>query len=388
MRKIIAALAVIIGIASPIATMSVEAQASTINDSAKQNRYGGVSYLYQILQQEGIPYNNFYAENPLNYRNGKPEGVVIHETATPGATAHAEAIYFNREWKNTYTYVHAFVDKLGVIQMMTPDYGVWGAGPMANNRFVQVELCQDNNLADFAKSINNDAIYVAQILRRYNLTPDNAVHDGKGTVWSHHAVSQFLGGTDHTDPDGYFAKWGYSMDDFFDLITYYYNQQLPSSTDNSDNNDNPTVTKPVLPAKPTAPVTKPVTKPIANTLPKPQGTKILMHNARVYDENGLATEAPTKKAGTELTIYGEKTIKQREYIQIGLHQYIVANNINGKMQRLSHNAFIYDKNGVRIGNSKLYGSNYVRTYGGRVKIKGHKYYIINQGQYVKDGNFK
>lgn len=378
MRKIIAALALAVGITVPavtaVAAEPEAVQASSINEMAKQNSYGGLTYLNQMLQQEGIPFNDFQAQNKINYRYGKPEGVVIHETATPGASAHNEAIYFNREWMNIYSYVHAFVDKTGVIQMTSPDYGVWGAGPVANNRFFQVELCEENNLADFAKSVNNDAIYVAQIMRNYNIVPDNAVHDGKGTVWSHHAVSQFLGGTDHSDPDGYFAKWGYSMDDFYDLIKYYYDNDSTGSL-----NPAPTAPQPAKP-KPTAPA--------ASTLPNPVGTKLLMHNALIYDENGAKTEQPTKKAGIKLTIYGTKVIKGRKFLQVGANQFVVASNVEGSLRLLKHNAYIYDQNGWRIGTGKLWRGNYVRTYGGRVKINGRKYYIIDSGQYAKVGNFK
>ena len=382
MRKIVAAMAVATGMAVPLAAVatvndSAVVQASSINDMAKQNSYGGITYLDQMLQQQGIKYNDFYASNPLNYRYGKPEGVVVHETATPGASAYNEAIYFNREWMNIYSYVHAFVDKTGVIQMTSPDHGVWGAGPVANSRFFQVELCEDNNLADFAKSINNDAIYIAQIMRQYNLAPVNAVHTGKGTVWSHAAVSKFLGGTDHGDPDGYFAKWGYSMDDFFDLIKYYYDN---GSTGSTTPTPTPTPSKPVTPAKPSTP--KPTQQP------KPIDTKLLMHNALVYDGNGEKTKQPTKKAGTKLSVYGTKTIKGKKYFQIGTDQYVVATNIEGRLQLLTHNAYIYDGNGERVGTGKFKRGSYVRTYGGRVKIDGRKYYIIDEDQYIKVGNFK
>ncbi|BDR61067.1 SLAP domain-containing protein [Lactobacillus xylocopicola] len=390
MKKIIAAMALATGLIVPVQTASaaVEVHASTINDTAKQNSFSGVTDLEQMLKQEGIQYNSFTAKNKINYRYGKPEGVVIHETATPGASAHSEAIYFNREWMNIYSYVHAFVDHTGVIQMTTPDYGVWGAGPNANNRFVQVELCQENNQADFAKSINNDAIYVAQIMHKYNLVPDNAVHDGKGTVWSHHAVSNFLGGTDHTDPDGYFAKWGYSMDEFYDLIKYYYDQQGSSgSTDGDSANKQPEKpTKPAAPSKPSVPANKPTT-PSKPALPTPITTRTLMHNAKVYDASGTAADLPTKKAGSSLTIYGNKTIKGKKYMQIGVDQYVVASNVEGKLQSLNHNAFVYDRKGWRVNTPKLYRGNYLRTYGGRVKIKGRRYYQINVNQFVKVGNF-
>ncbi|WEV41229.1 SLAP domain-containing protein [Lactobacillus sp. ESL0681] len=375
MKKLIAALALAASIAAPATVHQVDqvAAASSINEQAKQNSYSGVTYLYQMLEQEGIVYNCFYANGPLQYRNGKPEGVVIHETATPGASAHDEAIYFNREWMNMYSYVHAFVDKGQIIQMMTPNYGVWGAGANANNRFFQVELCEESNQADFAKGVNNDAIYVAKMLHRFNLEPDNAVHDGKGTIWSHHAVSNFLGGTDHTDPDGYFAKFGYSMDQFYDLIKYYYDLQTTPATDPATD----TTTTSEKPEKPTEPV-----------LPAPIATKTLMHDAIIYDADGLATDAAMKKPGNKLTIYGDKTINNKKYLQIGSNQYVVASNVEGRMRKLTHNAYLYNNSGSRIGYSKLYSGNSVRTYGGKVKIGNRKYYPIDVNEYVKAGNFK
>ena len=182
--SILSTIAIIAAIFTGINITNRTASAA-MNDLAKQNKYVGVTYLYKMLAVNNIKYNKFYTENKIVYRNhGEPEGIVIHETADPGATAANEAIYFNREWNKMYAYVHAFVDHKQVIQMMTPNYGVWGAGPMANDRFVQVELCEENNRNDFAKSINNDAIWSAQILHRYHLKPTNATDNGKGTVRS------------------------------------------------------------------------------------------------------------------------------------------------------------------------------------------------------------
>ena len=46
-----------------------------------------------------------------------------------------------------------------------------------------------------------------------------------GIIWSHHQVTQYLGNTTHTDPDGYFAKYGYSMQQFYQLICWHYDNQ-------------------------------------------------------------------------------------------------------------------------------------------------------------------
>lgn len=357
-----------VGLAVSGLSVSMKAQAADINSTAKQYSYGGTTYLYKMLKTEGIKYNKFYSgDNLIKYKNnGKPDGIVIHETATPGATAHDEAIYFNREWMNMYAYVHAFVDHKGTIQMMTPNYGAWGAGPMANNRFVQVELCEETSRNNFAKSVNNDAIYAAKILHRYNLTPTNATHNGKGTVWSHLAVSKFLGGTDHGDPDGYFANWGYSMDQFFDLIKYYYDLQAGNST-----------------AKKTAAATTTST-PVTQA---PASAKTLMHDAYVYTEKGKRTKE-LKKAGVAVTVSGEKEINGKKYLQIGKDDYIVASNVEGTDRQLTANAYIYDTAGVRVGDAKLLKGNSVKTYGSKVTIQGIKYYQISATQFVKAGNFK
>lgn len=343
------------------------ANAESINSLAKKNSYVGVSYLYKILAAQDITYNKFYTQNKIIYRDhGKPEGIVVHETADPGATAYDEAIYFNREWMNMYAYVHAFIDKGTVIQMMTPDYGVWGAGPMANDRFVQVELCEEDNKEDFVKSVNNDAIWCANILHRYNLKPSNATKTGQGTIWSHAAVSKFLGGTDHGDPDGYFAKWGYSMDQFYDLIKYYYNKgsknKVNSPKTDADNN-------------------------IVNLPDTKKGKTTLMHDAYVYNEKGKRSKI-LKRAGTAVDISGVKMIKKTKYYQIGKNQYLVAANIDGMLRNVTKNSYIYDTVGVKTGSSKLLKNSKVKTYGSSVTIAGEKYYAIGATQFVKANNFK
>jgi len=55
---------------------------------------------------------------------------------------------------------------------------------------------------------------------------------------SHNDVSKKWGETTHTDPVGYFANWGYSMDQFYDLVGKYYNQLKGSSTNGGNENNN------------------------------------------------------------------------------------------------------------------------------------------------------
>ena len=383
-KKLITTIAIGVGLVAPIFNVNHArvVEAASINSIAKQNSYVGETFLYQMLQTQNIKYNKFYAKgNKIKYRQGTPEGIVIHETATPGASAYNEAIYFNREWMNMYSYVHAFVDSKQVIQMMTPNYGVWGAGAIANNRFIQIELCRENTRNKFAKSVNNDAIYAAKLLHRYDITPVNASNTGKGTIWSHHAVSRFLGGTNHTDPDGYFQKWGYSMNDFFSLLKYYYDMQAAETSNTTVPDNNVGTSDPVVSDSNTDSDPDPVSQ-------APTGNKTLMHDAYTYDAQGNRTTAALKTAGTVVTVAQEQVINGKKYLQIGENEYVVASNIVGTKRVLTHNAYVYDTTGIRSDNSKLLRGTSIRTYGGRINIGGKMYYPIDTNRFVKAVNFK
>ncbi|WP_185599434.1 GW domain-containing glycosaminoglycan-binding protein [Listeria booriae] len=193
--------------------LNAKAAYPNVNNYIKSNNFKTSALSSQIQTQ----FTKF------NYRNGygKPEGVVLHETANPNSTIQNEIDYMSRNWENAF--VHSFVDKGNIIQIHPTDYGVWGAGRFANARFVQYELVEHSTFDEFARSINNYAYYTAYILDKYKLPIDSAETDGVGTVWTHNAVSKYLGGTTHTDPIGYFNKWGYSYNEFLTLVTEKYN---------------------------------------------------------------------------------------------------------------------------------------------------------------------
>ena len=183
-----------------------------------------------------IKYNNFKAAPIVEdfsshipkygYRNGvgKPEGIVAHETANNTSTIWGEVQYMKNNYQNAF--VHAFVDDNNIIETAPTDYLAWGAGPVANERFIHVELVRVQGKDRFARAINNYADYIATNLLYYNLPVDSAEYDGNGTLWSHKAVSNFLGGTDHSDPYGWFQMNGYSMDELAQLVTEKYNAKL------------------------------------------------------------------------------------------------------------------------------------------------------------------
>lgn len=161
---------------------------------------------------------------PYSTPNAKPNGVVFHQTANPHTySARSEANYEinGGHWQNAF--VHTFIDANTILNIHDIEKGCWGAGPMANHRFVQFELVTARNSTEFAKSINNSAWYVAYLAHHFNWTLSLASeHAGVGTLWTHYDVSHYLGGTDHVDPIGYLSAHGYNTTQFLDLAKAYY----------------------------------------------------------------------------------------------------------------------------------------------------------------------
>ncbi|PTI43529.1 autolysin [Staphylococcus xylosus] len=183
---------------------------SSINNYIRKNNFKAPNY-----EQDIASYLPKY-----DYRYGKPEGIVMHDTANDNSTITGEINYMKNNYKNAF--VHAYVDGNRIIETANTDYLAWGGGAAANQRFIHVELVHTHDYDSFARSINNYADYAATNLQYYGLVPDSAEYDGSGTVWTHKAVSNYLGGTDHTDPHGYLAAHNYSYDELYDLIYEKY----------------------------------------------------------------------------------------------------------------------------------------------------------------------
>ena len=205
----------------------------------------GLNSINNYILNHGIGHANItFVDNgqyiPLNLTDdysgtsdGKPNMVVVHETANSDVkdTIWSEINYE----KNHYTdaFVHAFVDDNNIIQISNTDHEAWGAGYPANGRAVQFEQIEVHSATAFARELANAAYYTAYIMNKYGFAPSLAQSDGSGTLWSHHNVSQYLGGTNHTDPDGYWSTnartyfgTSYSMSDFYELVSLYYGQLI------------------------------------------------------------------------------------------------------------------------------------------------------------------
>ena len=185
---------------------------SPINDYIRKKNYKAP----QIEED----YTSYFPK--YGYRNGvgRPEGIVVHDTANDNSTIDGEIAYMKRNYNNAF--VHAFVDGNRIVETAPTDYLSWGAGYYGNQRFINVEIVHTHDYDSFARSMNNYADYAATQLQYYGLKPDSAENDGKGTVWTHYAISRYLGGTDHADPHQYFKNHNYSYAELYDLINEKY----------------------------------------------------------------------------------------------------------------------------------------------------------------------
>ncbi|MEE1108207.1 MAG: glucosaminidase domain-containing protein [Macrococcus canis] len=279
---------------SKVRTLTAKSPANmSVNEYIKYNNYQVPQYETRYF--EGAP--------QIAYRNGvaKPEGIVAHETANPNSTIEGEISYMSRNINNAF--VHAFVDDNNIIETANTDYLSWGAGGVSNPRNINVELVRVYGKDRFSKSVNNLADYLATNLMYYNLPVDNAHNDGQGTVWSHQAVSNYLGGTDHTDPVGWFAENNYTFDEFYSLVQEKYNYKLNGTK------PTPPVTVQPTPPKPAETVKGTVTTSSAQMMARVNST-----TAKVYSSVDSATGVNAgQKAGNTYYVNKKATLNGNTY---------------------------------------------------------------------------
>ncbi|WP_259395116.1 peptidoglycan recognition protein family protein, partial [Limosilactobacillus albertensis] len=162
-------------------------------------------------------------------KDGKPNMVVVHETANPNDSMGGEINYEKANYNGAF--VHAFVDGNQIVEIAPTDHEAWGAAYPANGRAVQFEQVEVYGANNFAHELVNAAYYTAYKMNEYGMFPSLAQSDGTGSLWSHHDVTRYIanGKTNHTDPDGYWTNrasryfgTSYTMNDFFELVKYEY----------------------------------------------------------------------------------------------------------------------------------------------------------------------
>lgn len=135
-----------------------------------------------------------------------PSYFCVHSTANPGATAANHASLWSRDYPNA---VHLVSDWTEALHCVPYDRLCWQVGN--GNRYVEgLEICEATNQADFQRGIEIAAQAVRERLAAHGWGIDRLIcHNEANARW---------GGSDHTDPIPYFAKWGYSWEQFKQLV--------------------------------------------------------------------------------------------------------------------------------------------------------------------------
>lgn len=144
----------------------------------------------------------------VNYGHGplKATYIVIHETANPGATAkNHRDLWAGTGYYSDYA-VHYVLDWTGVCYQCVPeDRLCWQVGN-GNKYVVGIELCHATTQSNFNKVWDAGVQWAAWQLKKNGWGIDRLI--------SHNECRVKWGGTDHTDPDGYFESFGKSWSAF------------------------------------------------------------------------------------------------------------------------------------------------------------------------------
>lgn len=137
--------------------------------------------------------------------------LVIHETANPGASAYNHTIY----WRNNPAYAVHYVMELDgsvVYHTMYDDRNAWHVGN-GNYQTVGIELAHAISQSQFDNQWNEAVKWAGDYLKSRGWGIDRLLsHDECRMIW---------GGTDHTDPTGYFAQYGRSWSQFEAAVADY-----------------------------------------------------------------------------------------------------------------------------------------------------------------------
>lgn len=142
----------------------------------------------------------------------RPARLVIHSTANPGATDEDHFRWLDgarrHGWANYYL-DHDSISELVPEGMLAP-----AQGPTANSDSISIEMCEPATTLPWAEQVRqfqetwNRAVWLsADILHRYGWGVDK--------LYAHFEISQlYPKETNHTDPQGFFARYGRSWVQF------------------------------------------------------------------------------------------------------------------------------------------------------------------------------
>ncbi|WP_172209954.1 GBS Bsp-like repeat-containing protein, partial [Lactococcus hodotermopsidis] len=216
--------------------VEVTQASSAVNDYIIKNKVTPASETLSL----GKIYNQDSSKNGginMDYVGGKPKMVIIHEVGVDGGSITGSIDYMVRTQDSAF--VHAFVDANQLITIADTKKKAWGSGPYGNQYGIQIEQMRVTTNAAFYKQIATLAKWTADQMKKYNMgapklmsAPSIVSHNPSapldGNLATHKMISYKWGGTDHVDPDAYWARFGYNIDQFRDLVVYYYGNATPT----------------------------------------------------------------------------------------------------------------------------------------------------------------
>lgn len=136
----------------------------------------------------------------------KAKGIVLHETANPGAAAMNHYNYLNNTESGA---AHYYVDWKEILHFIPNDEVAWHCKG-GNYEYIGIELCHAKNKEDFEEAWKRGVWLFAKLLSEMNIKEVNEY-----TLPSHNDITlrkKIRGG--HTDPIAYFKKFGKTVEDF------------------------------------------------------------------------------------------------------------------------------------------------------------------------------
>lgn len=137
--------------------------------------------------------------------------LVIHETANPGASAYSHTLLWARD--DTYAVHHVMeLDGSTVYDTVPENRLCWHVGN-GNGYTIGIELAHATNAADFAKQWGEAVKWTGDELRANGWDTSRLL--------SHYEAARRWGGSDHTDPNGYFRAYGKTWFEFKQAVSSY-----------------------------------------------------------------------------------------------------------------------------------------------------------------------
>lgn len=208
---------------------------------------------------------NRYVSSGHGYLNASY--LVIHETANPGASAYNHTLLWARD--DTYAVHHVMeLDGSTVYNTVAENRLCWHVGN-GNGYTIGIELAHATNASDFAKQWGEAVKWAGDELRAHGWDTSRLL--------SHYEAARRWGGSDHTDPTGYFRSYGKTWLEFKQAVSAYLGIGYVA---------------PIAPTDGNGGTYRPSTSAARSSFPKSTGKSVGIHYA-LHNRYGAWNEAVT-----------------------------------------------------------------------------------------------